>query len=291
MPNGMVNKKEFVEPISDDEVLTLIEAVAKLGITKVRLTGGEPLVRPGIIQLIQGIAQQDEIEDISLTTNGILLEKMAPQLKAVGLKRLNISLDTLKRERYLEITGKDMLEQVVRGIEVARALEFDKIKINVVLQKGINDDEVEEFIALTKTHYEVRFIELMPIGSGISYAQKHYLSNEYILSSCPELIPCEKENISSPASYYQLPGAAYKVGLISPVSCSFCSNCNRIRVTADKKLKLCLHDKDEVDLRGYLGDVLKMQEVFLKVIGNKPKEHRLDEKVYNDVRGMSQIGG
>ena len=269
----------------------LVEVATTLGITKVRFPGVEPLVRPEIVPLIAQISQNAKLKDIALTTNGVLLPRMAKELKDAGVTRLNISLDTLDRKKYQQITGYDRLHHVLKGIDIAKNMGFQEMKINVVLQKGINESEIGDFIALTNATVEVRFIELMPIGTDVSYAKNHYLSNNEIKNRFPNLVPCARKEVSSPATYYQLPGAQYRVGLISPLSCSFCSNCNRIRITSDKKLKLCLHSEEEIDLRESLKDRQYIATALLEAVALKPEKHYLNENKINKQRAMSQIGG
>lgn len=289
MPKGVTEKLRHKDIITYEEVENLCRAAASLGVKKVRITGGEPLVRPDISKLISKIKAISGIEDISITTNGVLLLELAQELRNSGLDRLNISLDSLKKHRYSALTGKDELEKVLKGIEKAKEVGFEKIKINVVLLKGINSDEIRSFVEMAKDYCEVRFIELMPIGENLSYYKKYYLSSEEVLKVVPELEVKEVQSLSSPAVYYTM-GGKYDVGLIRPMTCSFCSNCNRIRVTSDKKLKLCLHSQEEIDLGDILMSEDKIREALKKWIINKPKEHRLSDKNYIS-RGMSRIGG
>lgn len=289
MPNAVDNKRSHQDIITFEEISNLCKVGASLGVKKVRLTGGEPLIRPDITKLISMIKTIDGIEDISITTNGVMLYEMAKELKEAGLNRINISLDSLQTHRYSALTGRDELKKVLKGIEKAKSLGFEKIKINAVLLKGINSDEIKEFVELSKDYCEIRFIELMPIGENISYYKKYHVSTGEVIKQVEELKKVNTDEISSPAVYYSL-GGKYNVGLISPMSCSFCMDCNRIRVTSDKKLKLCLHSEDEIDLSQYLDDEEKLKIVLESSILNKPKEHRLLEEDYIS-RQMFRIGG
>lgn len=245
---GIVNKTEHDEILSLEEVYRIAKAFAKLGVSKIRLTGGEPLVRKGIVELVERLSKLDGVTDLAMTTNGLLLKDMAGPLKDAGLGRVNISLDTLDKSKYKEITRGGDLKKVLEGIEEARRVGLTPIKINTVLIGGFNDNEIMDFINMTqKENIDVRFIELMPIGEAADWATKNFISNNKVIERAKALIPVNRDDVSSPATYYKLPGAKGKVGIINPISCKFCEYCNRVRLTSTGKLKLCLHSNKEID--------------------------------------------
>lgn len=290
MPVEGVETMPHDELLSYEELYSVIEKFVSFGVKKLRITGGEPLVRKDVVKFIEQVAKLDKLEDIAMTTNGLLLKELALPLKKAGLHRVNISLDTLDQNRYKLMTRGGELKSVLEGIQTAKEVGL-KIKLNCVVNKGINDDEVGRFIQLTQDWgVDVRFIELMPIGQNIQYAQEHFYSNEIILNQFPELKPVKAEDPSSPARYYQLDGAKGKVGLISPLSCNFCAYCNRLRLTPDGKLKPCLHSDIEIDLKTALRNNQDILPLILESYQIKPEKHLLDEHKMI-VRQMSQIGG
>jgi len=291
MPEEGIQKKCHDEILRFEEIERIIMACASIGIKKVRFTGGEPLILKGIDKLIKNTSIIPGIEDISITTNGILLDDMAEDLKKAGLKRVNISIDTLNKEKFKEITRLGDIDRVFSAMGKCLSIGLVPVKLNVVLMKGINDNEIGDFLKLTKDNpIQVRFIELMPIGEGTRYYSKCSMKVEEILERHPELIPVKDD--SKVASVYKLPGAKGSVGLISPVSCKFCSDCNRIRLTATGTIKPCLHSAEEINLKPYLNDEQKLIEVIEDTVYNKPEEHHLetDGKSRTD-RMMFQIGG
>lgn len=288
---GIKDKVAHKDTLYIEEVYHIIEELAQLGISKVRFTGGEPLVRKGIVDLISMTNKLPGIKEIAMTTNGLLLKKYARELKEAGLDRVNISLDTLDRDKYKEITRGGSLEKVLEAIEISKEVGLTPIKLNTVLIGGFNDDEIEDFINLTiDEDIDVRFIELMPIGEARDFSEENFLSNNVILERNPQLIPVIKEDISSPATYYMHPDGKGRIGIINPISCKFCSDCNRIRLTATGKLKLCLHSNREIDLRTPLRNKESIRELLIDSILSKEKEHRLEDKEYI-TRNMNQIGG
>ncbi len=239
------------------------------------------------------ISDIDGIKDIAITTNGILLPKYAEDLKKAGLKRVNISIDSLKADKYKEITRGGDLNKVLEGIHKAIALGLTPVKLNVVAIGGYNDDEIEDFINLTMDQpIDVRFIELMPIGEASEWGKERFISNEDIKNRFTNLIPLETEK-SSPAKYYKLPGGVGRVGLINPISSHFCGDCNRLRVTSDGKIKPCLHSNHEIDiLEAVRNNPENIHDVLKTAIMSKPEKHdlySLDHEESN--RGMFQIGG
>lgn len=289
--------KDGIQKVSHEEILTLeeideiISVFASLGINKVRITGGEPLVRKGILSLIENIRKHDGIKDLALTTNGLLLKEMASNLKSAGLNRVNISLDSLNPQKYAMMTRGGKLNKVLEGIEMAKKVGLTPIKINVVLIGGFNDDEIESFVALTKEEaIDIRFIELMPIGEVATWSLENFLPNHYVLEKIPQLAPIEIQDKSSPAKYYRLPDGVGRVGLISPISCKFCDDCNRIRLTSEGKLKYCLHSNEEFDLGKVLRSKNSLKDFIEASILKKPLAHTIEQGDFI-IRNMVQVGG
>lgn len=291
MPEEGIPKKTHDDIVRFENLEKVISAFATLGIKKVRFTGGEPLILKGIEKLIKFTSLLPSIEDVSLTTNGILLYDKANELKKAGLNRVNISLDTLDKEKYKEITRGGDISKVFSAIEKCISIDLKPVKINVVLMRGINDDEVESFINLTKDMpIQVRFIELMPIGEGLKYYGKSSMKIDEIIDKHKELIHI-KDN-SNVASVYKIEGAKGTVGFISPISCKFCNDCNRIRLTSTGSIKPCLHSHDEINLKPYFNDEKMLKKVIEDAIYNKPNEHHLEEdKKSQTDKMMYQIGG
>ncbi len=293
MPVEGICKKEREDILTLEEIVKIVKAGVKLGIDKIRITGGEPLVRKGIVEFIQLISNIDGIKDIAITTNGILLPKYAKDLKKAGLKRVNISIDSLNPDKYKEITRGGDLSKVLDGINEAIRIGLTPVKLNVVAIGGYNDDEIEDFIQLTKDKpIDVRFIELMPIGEASQWGKDKFISNEYIQSKFSNLIELERES-SSPAKYYKLPGAKGRVGFINPISNHFCGDCNRLRLTADGKLRPCLHSNNEIDiLEVARNNPEKIYDILKSAILSKPEKHDLHSKDHEESnRNMFQIGG
>ena len=291
MPEEGVPKRRHATNLSFEEIEALVRAGADMGIDKIRLTGGEPLVRAGVLDLVKKLGAIPGIRDFAMTTNGILLPEMAADLKAAGLRRVNISLDTFDPEKYARITRCGRLEDALAGIDAAVAAGLTPLKINTVLIKGFNDDEIEAFVHYTKTRpVEVRFIELMPLGDGAEYAFGQYMPGEAVLARVPELVPAASPP-GAPARLCTLPGALGKVGLINPISHRFCSDCNRIRLTADGKLKPCLHSDEELDVKALRGAGWSYREILEMAVSDKPERHHIDEHETIKKRNMNEIGG
>lgn len=291
MPQEGIPKLPHENVLSVEEIETLAKAFVNLGINKIRLTGGEPLVRRGILDIVERIGKLEGVKDFAITTNGVLLKNLAQELKNRGLKRVNISLDTLKEEKYKYITRIGNIKDVLEGIEVAKKVGLTPIKINTVLVRGFNDDEIEDLARLTeREEIDVRFIELMPIGEALKNESIKYISNQIVLEKLPELIPLEKKDPSSPAVYYKLPDAKGRIGLINPISCKFCKYCNRVRLTAQGKMKLCLHSDEEVDLKEALRKGQDIESIIIDAINRKPESHQLERGQYI-TKKMYQIGG
>lgn len=288
---GIIDKKCHNEMLTLEEIYQVIKVCASLGVIKVRITGGEPLTRRGITGLIHKINNIEGIEDIAMTTNGILLKNYAKELKEAGLRRVNVSLDTMKEEKYRHITRFGCLKDVLEGIDEAKRVGLLPLKINIVLIGGFNDDEIEDFVKLTiNEDIQVRFIELMPIGQASSWARENFVPNTLVLDRFKDLIPIPREDKSSPAKYYKLPGAKGMIGLINPISHQFCSNCNRLRLTADGKIKPCLHSNQEIDVKESLKSGENLKETIIKAILAKPQEHHLNDGESIE-RDMIRIGG
>lgn len=273
-----------------EENFQIIKAFHDLGIDKIRFTGGEPLVRKGIVDLISQVRGLENIRDISMTTNGILLKRMGQELKDAGLDRVNISLDTLDAEKYKTITRGGDFSRVMEAIDEVERLDLKPIKINTVLIGGFNDNEIEDMVGLTARGIDVRFIELMPIGEGASFAEENFISNDLILERVPQLVPVDREDPSSPARYYRLGDNKGLVGLINPISCKFCQDCNRVRLTSTGKLKLCLHTNREIDLASALREGQDLKKLISDSILSKEEGHNLEDQLYID-RNMNEIGG
>lgn len=274
------------------EIRTIIKAMAGLGIKKIRITGGEPLTRVDICEIISGISRIRGIEDLSMTTNGVTLFQRAEELKKAGLKRINISLDSLREERFGRITGGGGLREVLDGIGKALEYGITPLKINTVLVKGINDDEIDDFIRFTFDNpVEVRFIELMPIGRFGEENPEKIVLNQDIINSHPELVRCEEDGRSGVATLYRVKGSQGRIGLISPLSHQFCHCCNRIRLTCDGRIKPCLGDNGEVNLLEILRNNPKgLREFIKRVIYQKPPGHNFPGG-YRSERTMRTIGG
>jgi GTP 3',8-cyclase len=289
--------------LSFEEIAEVVSVVANLGVRKLRLTGGEPLVRKEIEVLVKMLSSIEGIEDIALTTNGIYLAQKAEKLKQAGLTRVNISLDSLQPDRFREITRGGDVRRVIAALEESYRVGFDPIKLNVVLMKGINDDEIGDFLQMTMDrHINVRFIEYMPIGHADESWKKHYLPLTVVNERCKELgfeaEPTEAVYGNGPAKSFRIKGAKGTFGLIHPISDHFCETCNRLRLTADGSIKPCLYWNDEFNVRTHIGNRQLMENLFFHAIGIKPESHEM-ALVLNDQaqshtptkRRMSQIGG
>ena len=286
MPESGVESLCHSDILTLEEIVEIVKVAAKNGIKKIRLTGGEPLVRRGFINLCKEISKIDEIEDIAITTNGVNLKNMADDLFENKVRRLNFSLDTLVKEKYNDITRRNDFDKTMESLFYAIEKGF-KVKLNVVLIGGFNDDEIENFVKLANDYdLEVRFIELMQIGETANWSKDKFVSNKIVLEKVPKL---EFDGISGVAKIYKIKGQKGKIGLISPISCSFCSDCNRIRLTSDGKLKPCLHSKDEINLKGLSGE--ELEEVFKRGIFDKPEKHHLEDGKSESARDMNKIGG
>ncbi len=302
-PKEGVSLKGHDDILRYEEIIRIVTQAVKMGLIKVRVTGGEPLVRRGFIEFIRSLKKIEGLQDISLTTNGILLERYAREIFNAGVKRINISLDSLNREKYFQITGGGRLDDVLRGIDAAEKIGFDPIKINVVAIRGFNDDEIFEFAQLAlKKPFQVRFIEIMPISQVNVNQPLEFMPTEQLRDAISRRFKLEalgKKKLKSdgPAKIYKINGGAGEIGFINPVSDHFCATCNRLRLTADGKLRACLLNETEIDLKPALIRSCSDDELaglIRQAILLKPQKHDLDcsdrhlKKCHRD---MSDIGG
>jgi len=280
-----------------EEILTIVRVAAEMGVRKIRITGGEPLVRRGVLEFLSKLHEMEAIEDIGLTTNGTLLPLMAQDLRNAGLTRLNISLDSLRRETFKAITGGDNLDNVLDGIQSALKAGFSPVKINVVLLQGINEEDIPAFARLTLNNpTDVRFIERMPFGTELVPGSPHSFSAakalEIIQGEFGELLPMERNSLDGPATMFRVPGARGRIGIIDPITGHFCGTCNRLRLTARGTLRPCLLGNREIDIKNPLRRGVSDEElskiirtaVLAKPVGNQSKIAAIDD-------GMNTIGG
>jgi len=299
MPEEGISKLEHDKILSLEDIVRLVKVGAGIGIRKIRLTGGEPLIRSHITQLIASIRKIPAIDDIAITTNGVLFCGMAEELKAAGLDRANFSLDTMVAEKFEFITRRNHRTEVKKAIFKALDLGLEPVKINTVVIKGFNDDELLDFAKLAYDFpLHIRFIEFMPIGDVLFWNRDRIISSEEIREKIArryELAPTKISKGSGPAVYFKLAGGRGTIGFITPMSHKFCSECNRLRLTAEGKLRGCLYDKREIDLKAALehkSDDEELKKLFIQAISLKPSEHHMNEGWGKDnLRKMSQIGG
>ena len=290
MPEDGVCKKAHEDMLTEEEIVLAVETAAELGVNKLRITGGEPLIKKNILSICERTAAVPGIREVCITTNGVLLPALAKLLREAGVKRLNISLDTLDAEKFRYITRLGALDDVLRGIEAALDAGYEKIKLNAVLIGGFNDDEIAPLSELTRRWpVDLRFIELMPMLDSPAFGPEAFIPCERVLQALPDLE--EAEHDGGVARLYRLPGAQGRIGLISPLSSHFCGECNRIRLTADGKLKPCLHGKAEFPIKGL--DREGMREQFRTAMLAKPEWHgELSFSSHSRAgRGMNTIGG
>ncbi len=286
------------ELLRDDELLRVIKSAAAVGFEKIRLTGGEPTIRRNLVELIGGIAATPGIREISMTTNALRLAQQADALRAAGLTRVNISIDSLNADKFRSITRGGDLRRVWEGIEAAERAGFGPMKLNAVVVRGLNDDEVCDLARLTLDRpWQVRFIEMMPMAGVGDLADEVVVASSEIIERLEgEFGPLEFVGWfgSDPARTYRLPGGQGTLGFISSVTEPFCSTCNRMRLTADGKLHLCLLRDDELDLRGALrggAEDADIEALIREAVYLKPWGHGLPEGVKPLLRGMSELGG
>lgn len=288
MPEG-VCKKSHDEILSLESIMLISDALAELGVFKQRITGGEPLVRRGVIELLKHMGANPSISKLAVTTNGQLLTEQASDLFNCGVCALNVSIDTLDENKYFELTKGGSVRKVLDGLNAAKQAGFEQIKLNAVLLKGVNDDEVYALARFAaQEHCELRFIELMPFASQLQYATQYYI-NSKVVQQRYKLRFLEDKTQSNKVQFFAFEDGT-EVGFISPLSNKFCSECNRIRITADGKLLNCLHESVEYDLKPYLNDKNKLKEFIVECVTHKPREHHLAEGLLQQ-RVMENIGG
>lgn len=294
MPPEGIETMPREQILSYEEIYLVAKAAASLGINKLRLTGGEPLVRSQLPELIRMLSHIEGIDDLSMTTNGILLKHYAAELKGAGLKRVNISLDSLNEKKFRHITRLGELQNVLQGIDSAKQAGLNPVKINTVVMRGINDDEILDFARKTiEDGWHVRFIELMPFNEEQSQWFMPLSVAKSRIESLGKLEPSPPSG-NGPAKYFRLPGSKGTIGFITPVSEHFCFRCNRLRLTASGKLRPCLLSDKELDLRGPLRRGISTEELYCLIrqaVAAKPRGHRLAEGIGPERQAMSQIGG
>ena len=282
-----------------EEIHSIVREMAGMGLRRVRITGGEPLVRQDLPELVRQLKTIPEIEDISLSTNAILLPRFATELRLAGVDRVNISLDTLRRDRFEEIARRPvrLFDETMHGIEAAERAGFAPIKINTVLLRGLNDDEVVDFARATRNKpWHVRFIELMPVGENLHLADRFIGTDEVLdrLLEIDELLPDEGPRGNGPARYYRFAGAPGSVGVLTPLSHNYCDSCNRLRLTADGRLRTCLFGDHEVDLKTPLRSAGSVRAAVESALQDKPERHLLvmgSDKGSGGLGALSQVGG
>ena len=299
MPPEGLRLLDHTDVLSYEEILRVIDVAAQMGIRKVRITGGEPLLRRNVCHLVREIANVPGIEDVGLTTNGILLKDMARPLWKAGLRRINVSLDTLNPLKFRKVTKIGSYHEVWQGIREAESVGFKPIRINVVAMRGINDDELGHFARLSmETPYSFRFIEYMPMGALSAWDASKFIAGSETkarLQEYGQLHPIPRDSSDGPCRRFRFEGALGEIGFISPISNHFCDSCDRLRLTADGKLRSCLLSDDEIDvrepLRGQQSDRV-IAGLIRKAIARKPKQHGIDAgSEPGQLRAMSRIGG
>lgn len=299
-PQARLQMLPHREILRYEEILRLVSVAVGLGIAHVRITGGEPLVRRGVLDFIAELKKIKGISDISLTTNGVLLDEMAPGLRDAGVSRINISLDSLNARKFFEITGSDSWGRVWRGINRAEETGFSPLKINMVPVKGVNDGEVTDFARLTRErNIHVRFIEFMPIGANDRWHRESCVTAGEIRAAIERevgpLAPFTKEKSAGPSDNYQIAGARGVIGFISPISKHFCASCRRLRLTADGKIRPCLLSDTEIDVKSPLRggcDDRELERLLRLALEIKPERHYITKTGAGcSHRAMSRIGG
>ena len=284
------------EILSYEEIARVVSELAPLGLRRIRITGGEPTLRPELDKLVAMVRAIPEIEDISLSTNGVRLPALAPALRAAGLNRVNMSADSLQPDRIKAIARRNIEFDPVAAAAAAEESGLSPIKLNVVVMRGINDDEIEDFARLTfEREWHVRFIELMPVGEMRDSTWEHVVPTGEILRRLSAIAPLSETSGpirgNGPARYYRFEGARGTIGVITPISHTYCANCNRVRLTADGRLRTCLFGDEETDLRSPLREGLPLEPFFRAALATKPLEHQLLQMRVGHLRALSQVGG
>jgi cyclic pyranopterin phosphate synthase len=283
--------------LSYEEITEVVTQLSEMGLRRIRLTGGEPTIRPQLSTLVRMLRAVPTVEDIALSTNGVKLPALAGELAAAGLDRVNISADSLQADRIVAIARRDLGFDPVRAAAAAQAAGLAPIKLNVVVMRGMNDDEVVEFARLTLDHpWHVRFIELMPVGEMESLTEEHVVPSDEILRRIrgafgvlePAAGPLKG---NGPATYSRIPGALGSIGVITPMTHTYCGSCNRVRLTADGRLRTCLFGDHEVDLRAPLRAGVALAPFVRQALAEKPEAHALLQRRVGGLRALSQVGG
>ena len=282
--------------LSYEEIHDVVRQLAPLGLRRLRITGGEPTIRPQIHELVRKLRSVPEITDIALSTNGVRLPEIGKLLREAGLDRVNMSVDSLRPERVAGIARRDLGFDPVRAARAAQEAGLSPIKLNMVVMRGINDDEIEAMARLTVDNpWHVRFIELMPVGDLRALTWEHVVPSDEILARLRAIAPLTPtsgpERGNGPAAYYQWPDAAGSIGVITPMTHTYCASCNRVRLTADGRLRTCLFGDHEVDLRTPLRAGEPLEPFFRRALAEKPKEHQLLQMKIGGLRALSQVGG
>jgi len=283
------------EILSYEEIAAVVAQLAPLGLRRVRLTGGEPTIRPNLERLIAMLRAIDGVEDIALSTNGVRLEEHAAPFRAAGLDRVNISADSLRPDRIAKISRRSLGIDPVRSAMAATPAGLSPVKLNVVVMRGINDDEIVDFARLTMDHpWHVRFIELMPVGDMRDLTWEHVVPSDEVLARASDVAPLQASagpKGNGPAAYHSFAGAAGTIGVITPMSHTYCASCNRVRLTADGRLRTCLFGDHEVGLRDPLRAGHPLAALFREALAGKPREHALLQMQVGGLRALSQVGG
>ena len=284
------------EILSYEEITAVVQQLAPLGLRRIRLTGGEPTIRPQLTELVAQLRAVPGVEDIALSTNGVRLPELAQPLRDAGLDRINMSADSLRPERVAAIARRNFPFAPVASLRAAESAGLSPIKVNVVVMRGVNDDEVSDFARLTQDHpWHVRFIELMPVGDMRELTWDHVVPTAEILdriSTVDALVAdAGPSRGNGPATYYRYPGAPGTVGVITPMTHTYCGTCNRVRLTADGRLRTCLFGDHEVNLRDALRAGRPLEPLFREALAGKPKEHALLQMQVGGLRALSQVGG
>ncbi len=282
--------------LSYEEITEVVRQLAPLGLRRLRITGGEPTIRPQLHELIRMLRAIPEIEDIALSTNGARLPATSELLRECGLDRVNMSVDSLRADRIAAIARRNLGFDPIRSAAAAQAAGLDPIKLNMVVMRGINDDEVVDLAKLTLDHpWHVRFIELMPVGDMRALTWEHIVPSDELLARLAEIAPLTPAEGpargNGPAAYYSWPGALGTIGVITPMTHTYCASCNKVRLTADGRLRTCLFGDHEVDLRAPLRAGTPLEPLFRDALANKPKEHELLQMRVGGLRALSQVGG
>jgi GTP 3',8-cyclase len=284
------------EILSYEEIANVVRQLAPLGLKRLRITGGEPTIRPSLEQLIALLRAVPEVEDIALSTNGVRLPELASTLREAGLDRVNISADSLRPDRIAAIARRNLGFDPIAAAEAAERAGIGPIKLNVVVMRGINDDEIVDFARLTLNHaWHVRFIELMPVGGLRELTAEHIVPSDEVLERASALGALQPgggpQRGNGPAAYYHFAGAPGSIGVITPMTHTYCGSCNRVRLTADGRLRTCLFGDHEIDLRSPLRAGEMLEPYFRRALAEKPKEHELLQLRIGGLSALSQVGG